>query len=309
MIVLRFTGGLGNQMFQYALYRYLKRKYPRETVKADISWYSWNKAHQGFELNRLFKRADNPAFELDEAKVGEIFRVSGKLPQKNELIRYFNRIVRLLGERSFEEKHIFEDGHEHSHEELRRRIDNIPPGKDAYITGYFLDEVYYRNDLEELRNCFTFDIVNLSQENREILERIDECESVSIHVRRGDYLSKTYSDTFKILSEDYYRKAVDHIKERITVPRFFIFSDDKEFALSAFNYLENKEVVTGNSGENSYLDMFLMSRCRYNITANSTFSEWAGLLNSFEKAIIIYPREYLSDKDSEIKTIEGWVRL
>ena len=309
MIVLRFTGGLGNQMFQYALYRYLKRKYPRESVKADISWYSWNTAHQGFELKRLFKREDNPAFELEEAALGEIFRVSGKLPQKNELIRYLNRIVRLFGENHFEEKHIFEDGHEHSHEELRRRIDNIPAGKDVYITGYFLDEIYYRDNLGELRSCFTFDTGKISRENREILERIERCESVSVHVRRGDYLSKTYSDTFKILSEDYYRRAAAHIKERVSAPKFFIFSDDKEFALSAFDYLENKEVVTGNSGENSYLDMYLMSRCRHNITANSTFSEWAGLLNSFENAIIIYPREYLSDKDSEIKTLKGWVRI
>ena len=309
MIVLRFTGGLGNQMFQYALYRYLKKRYPGETVKADISWYSWNTAHQGFELLKLFKRENNPAFELEEAGLGEIFRVSGRLPQKNEAVRYFNRLVRLFAGRRFEEKHIFEDGHEHSHEELRRRIDNILTGRDAYITGYFLDEVYYRDSLEELRGCFTFDTEKVSAENKALLAQIESCEAVSIHVRRGDYLSKTYSDTFKVLSETYYREAVEYIRERVTAPRFFIFSDDTAYAKEAFDYLENKVVVTGNTGENSYLDMLLMSRCKYNITANSTFSEWAGLLNSFKKAIIIYPREYLSDKDSEIKTIDGWVRL
>lgn len=309
MIVLRFTGGLGNQMFQYALYRYLKKRYAGETVKADISWYSWNTAHQGFELLRLFKRADNPAFEFEEAGLGDIFRVSGKLPQKNEAIRYFNRLVRLFAGTHFEDKHIFEDGHEHSHEELRRRIDNIPAGRDAYITGYFLDEVYYRDSLEELRSCFNFDTEALSAENKALLKEIEGCEAVSIHVRRGDYLSKTYSDTFKILSEDYYGKAVDYIRERVPGAKFFIFSDDTEYAGEAFRHLENKVVVTGNTGADSYVDLLLMSRCRYNITANSTFSQWAGLLNSFKKAIIIYPREYLSDKDSEIKTIDGWVRL
>ena len=309
MIVVRFTGGLGNQMFQYALYRYLKRRYPQETVRADTSWYSWNTAHQGFELTKLFKRESNPAFELDEATTGDVFRVSGKLPQKNEAVRYINRLVRLFAGKSFEEKHIFEDGHEHSHEELRRKIDNIPKGRDAYITGYFLDEIYYRDNLEELRRCFTFDISRLSDENQNLLNEIGSCASVSIHVRRGDYLSKTYSAAFKVLAQDYYQQAVEYLRERVNEPRFYIFSDDTEFAQAAFEYIDNKKVVTGNSGADSYIDMLLMSRCAHNITANSTFSEWAGLLNSSREAIIIYPREYLSDKDSEIKTLDGWIRI
>ncbi len=309
MIILRFTGGLGNQMFQYALYRYLKRKYPGEKVKADTSWYSWNTAHQGFELVNLFKREDNPCFELDEASVGEVFRVSGRLPQKNEFIRYINRLVRLFSEKKYEAKHIYEDGHEHSHEALRERIDGILPGEDVYITGYFLDEVYYRASLDELRSCFQFDENALSERNRELLEEIASCNSVSLHIRRGDYLSKTYSDTFKSLSDSYYNKAIGYIKERTENPRFFIFSDDAEFAVQAFGEMDNKQVVTWNTGKDSYWDMYLMSRCRHNITANSTFSEWAGLLNGSSEAMIIYPVEYLSDKDSEIKTLPGWVRL
>lgn len=309
MIVLRFTGGLGNQMFQYALYRYLKRKYPHETVKADTTWYSWNTAHQGFELAKLFKRADNPEFELDEAGVAEVFRVSGRLPQKNEFIRYINRFVKLFAGRRYEDKHIFEDGHEHSHEKLRHRIDNIPRGQDAYITGYFLDEVYYKDYMDELRRCFTFDIKNISKENRVMLQEIEESNSVSIHIRRGDYLSKTYSSTFRLLPETYYKAAIDYIENRLEGAKYFIFSDDTDFAATAFEYIQNKRIVDINHGADSFMDMFLMSRCKCNITANSTFSEWAGLLNGKSDAIIIYPKEYLADKDSEIKTLSGWIRI
>ena len=309
MIVLRFTGGLGNQMFQYSLYRYLKRKYPAEAVKADISWYSWNTAHQGFELKKLFKRTDNPYFELDEASLKDIFRVSGSLPQKNEFIRYINRIVRLFSGKSFEAKHIYEDENDSGREKIRQKIDNIPEGKDAYITGYFLDEIYYKPYLKELRQSFSFDTENISEENKRLLDEISSCSSVSIHMRRGDYISKVYSGKFKLLSDDYYKQAIAYIKERVSDPRFFIFSDDIDFAKAAFDFVDDKIFVTENSGENSYLDMLLMSRCRHNITANSTFSEWAGLLNSSHKAIIIYPREYLLNQDSEVKTIPGWVRI
>ncbi len=309
MIVLRFTGGLGNQMFQYALYRYLKRKYPEHKIKADISWYAWNDAHQGFELTRLFKREDNPAFTLDEASIGEVFRAGGKLPQKNEFIRYINRAVRAFAGKHFEEQHIYEDGHEHSHEELRERIDNIPAGSNAYITGYFLDEVYYKDSLDELRKALSFDIRSIGDRNRELLEEIGSGSSVSIHIRRGDYLSPVYSGTFRSLSGEYYEKAIEYIKARVDDPKFYIFSDDGDYAGKAFNELEKKQVITWNTGSNSYIDMLLMSRCRYNITANSTFSEWAGLLNPYPEAVIVYPKEYMTDKDSEIKTLPGWVRI
>ncbi len=308
MIILRFTSGLGNQMFQYAFYTYLRRKYPSERVLADISWFTWNHAHQGFELAKLFERDENKAFRLERANTFETWCCSGAVPQKNVLMRVFNRITRLCAGSHFENIHYYETGRENENT-LKERIDNLPEGKNAYITGYFLEEEYYKDNLGDIRKAFTFDLSDIGEENEELLREIDKESSVAIHVRRGDYLAPGYTENFINLGMDYYRRAVERVKETVSNPRFFVFSDDKEYIQTAFSWLDNVTVVNGNTGSRSYLDMALMSRCRSLITANSTFSEWAGLLNGRPDALVIYPKAYLKDHDSNIWTIPGWERV
>jgi len=94
-------------------------------------------------------------------------------------------------------------------------------------------------------------------------------------------------------------------------PRFFIFSDDKEYVTKAFDWIPAAErtVVTGNSGADSWKDMYLMSLCRGNILANSTFSTWGALLNKNDDVHVIYPRAYIAGTDSEVKTLKGWERI
>ncbi len=308
MILIRFTSGLGNQMFQYAFYTYIRKKYPRERVRADLSWFTWNRAHQGFELRKLFLRKDNPAFQLEEAALPEIYRCSGLLPQKNEFLRFLNRGTRLVAGKYFSSIHYSETGQE-TENVLRETADHLKAGKDAYFTGYFLKECWYRDNLSELKRALSFDFSGLDPENEELLREIEGSESVSIHVRRGDYLNPGYTENFINLPMEYYEKAVELVREKTKNPVFYLFSDDKDYIQEAFRWLPDCRVVTGNSGERSWLDMALMSRCRHNITANSTFSEWAGLLNPHEDALVVYPKAYLKNKDSDIKTIPGWVRL
>ncbi len=308
MIVLRFTSGLGNQMFQYAFYTYLRKKYPDTKVLADTGWYKWNDAHQGFELKKLFGRADNKDFVFEEASEFEAFQCSGTFPQTSEKVRYINRLVRLFAGKHFQKQHIGETGREDENL-LKDKVDNIDSSKNVYITGYFLKEDYYKDNLEELRKALSFDVRSIGDENEDVLKDIGSCSSVSIHVRRGDYLTTGAEQGFLSMPMDYYKKAVALIEEKVENPRYFLFSDDKEFLEENFGWLENKRIVTGNDDDKSYIDMLLMSRCRHNITANSTFSEWAGLLNDNENAIVIYPKSYISDKDSDIKHIDGWIRL
>ena len=308
MIILRFTSGLGNQMFQYAFYRYLKNRYPKAQVLADTSWYEWNMAHQGFELTRIFKRDSNPDFVFEEADKWQVLRASGMLPQTSEKVRYINRLVRLFAGGHFEKQRLSETGREDENL-LKSKVDNIDINKDTYITGYFLKEDYYKDNLAELRKALSFDLKSLDEKNDDTLKYISGCSSVAMHVRRGDYLTTGKEQGFLSLGMDYYKAAVELIKGQVENPRFFLFSDDKEFLEREFAWLDDKFIVSGNNGDDSYKDMLLMSRCRHIITANSTFSEWAGLLNPHDDAIVVYPRAYLSDKDSDIKTIKGWIRL
>ena len=308
MIILRFTSGLGNQMFQYAFYTYLRKEYPSEQVLADTTWYEWNKAHQGFELLRLFERDDNPYFKLDRANKWQIYKCSGQLPQTSQAIYVVNRLTRLFMGKHFEGQRLSETGREDENT-LKALVDNIDTSKNTYITGYFLKEDYYKDNLPLLRQMLSFDTKNLDVQNREVLSMIEESDSVAVHVRRGDYLTVGKSQGFLSLGMDYYRKAIDIIRDKVSNPKFFLFSDDKDFLMKEFSWLEDKTIVSYNSGSDSYKDMLLMSRCHHIVTANSTFSEWAGLLNPHDDAIVIYPKAYLSDKDSDIKTIDGWVRI
>lgn len=312
MIILRFTSGLGNQMFQYNLYTYLKERYPDAQVRADLNWFARFSEHQGYELERLFSK--NADFELTPATDREIVRCLGRFPNRIKgvpgdiwqfMLRVPHRFIRTFSRH--ERRRIDQTGFE-DNSEIRAMIEDIDPAVDYYITGYFIEEVYYRSRLPFLRRVFSFDR-DFGEKNREYAAMIEEGSSVSIHVRRGDYLSAEYSSSFICLGEEYYKKAVALVREKLDDPRFFIFSDDKEFIKEAFSWLDNKVIVEGNTGSESYRDMQLMSLCSANIIANSTFSVWAGLLNAHEDRLICYPASYMKEKDTQQMTLEGWVRV
>lgn len=103
---------------------------------------------------------------------------------------------------------------------------------------------------------------------------------------------------YAICDDQYYRRAIEMIEAKVANPFYFIFSDDTEYAKHLFASLENKEIVTGNTGANSYLDMYLMSKCKHNIMANSTFSYWPALLNENQNKVIIRPKMQTPDREA-----------
>ena len=289
MILQRFTSGLGNQMFQYAFFMYLQDHYPEDIIKADLTWFSWHTEHQGFELEKLFRVG------LPSAGKMEVLRCSGRIPQDFAGAYYINRIFRLFSEKKFARQHI---------DEMQPGM-KLDHGRNWYVTGFYISEVYYRENLGRIKKVFTFP----QSECTVMQDRIRNSDSVSIHVRRGDYLNSGYTEKFVRLDMDYYKKAVDIVRQHTPDPEFFIFSDDKQYIEEAFGWLDNKCIVSGNDGADSWKDMYLMSQCRCNIIANSTFSTWGALLNVHDDATVIYPRAYLKDEDSEVKTIKGWIRI
>lgn len=316
MIIVRFTSGLGNQMFQYSLYSYLREKYNGVSVKADVTWFKRFSEHQGYEVKRIFGRADNPYFQLEQATAADIVRCSGRIPNTVKgslgevwqfILRVPHRILKMTHKYQIENGQINQTGFE-DNAEIYRQIESIDPEKDYYITGFFIEEIYYRNRLKDLQRAFSFDD-KYSEQNKNYIQQITTVNSVSIHVRRGDYLSKQYSSSFLSLPMDYYRKGVEIARQKLEKPRFFIFSDDKEYINESFGWLEDKVIVEGNTGADSYRDMQLMSLCKMNIIANSTFSVWAGLLNTNAGRTVVYPAAYMAEKDSEIKTIDGFIRI
>lgn len=312
MIVVMMTSGLGNQMYQYAMYKMLSLTYPQTVIKADITRFLLYGAHQGFELKRIFEHPGS-RFHLEIANNLEIFRTGGGIPiwsdspmarrlerGRNWYNRMADRISRRLGTYRIIDESLLCD-HCRYNEAVFRKLTHLDVKKDWSVRGYWEHEKYYAHILPQLWEDFVFPDIR-DEKNRETAQAIADSPSVGVHVRRGDYVGSR----FDILTMEYYRRAVDWIREHTDGARFFLFSDDAAYAEEAFAWLERKTVVAHNRGQDSFRDMQLMSLCRHNIIANSTFSTWAGLLNRTPGRCVVYPDRFTRDADVRIRDFAGW---
>lgn len=261
MIIVKFQGGLGNQMFQYALYK--KLLCLGKIVKADISWYNNN-------------NAESPR-ELDVVR----FPIHLNYSRHFERIMYRNFLAKALGKCGNMCEGLYLE------KESGRYVPEILKMKYAYLDGYWQTEKYFHDIRNDLLQDFTFPDLD-SQFLEGVYTQIQKTNSVSIHIRRGDYLK--HLDQFgNICTEQYYLNAIAAIKEKIENPTFFVFSDDMLWAKKFLKGQKNFFFVDLEKKVNCIYDMKLMSACKHNIIANSSFSWWASWLNQNEQKVVIAP--------------------
>ncbi len=177
---------------------------------------------------------------------------------------------------------------------------------EKYISGYWQSEKYFKDYEDDIRKLYSFPAIN-DVENKHIAMMAMDTESVSLHVRRGDYLNEPLLNG--ICEEKYYESAISEIKKRVNNPLFFVFSNDIPWCRVHFKQ-ENIIFVDNNTGQNSYRDMQLMSFCKHHIIANSSFSWWGAWLGSKE-GITIAPRKWfngVNDCDMDIYPLK-WIRI
>lgn len=270
MIIIQVAGGLGNQLQQYALYRKFVRM--GKEARLDLSWFDEVKGNDG------------------EAKV----------TSRNLELAYFDRLVYETCTREEKERLTGSDG---LSGKLRRKLlpstihwfheskmyhPEILSFEDMYLSGYFACEKYYSDILYDLREKIQFPPSD-NPLNPELAQEMRECTSVSVHVRRGDYLNEENRAMFgNICTDAYYRKAMELIKEEVPDAHFYLFSDDISYVRQKYQG-EEFTVVDINHGKDSFYDMWLMSNCKHNICANSTFSFWGARLNGNEGKIMVRP--------------------
>lgn len=273
------SGGLGNQMFQYALYIALKDR--GKDVCLDTSLYSHREMHNGYELERCF--------EIQEAKVKVTMWSILKL-------RLFSRLN--IQSLIYKDKIYFND--------------SVFRINCEYLIGYWQSEKYFKLVEKKIREAFVFH--HIDNENRRLADEIRSKISVAVHLRRGDYVdSLIHSD---LCTEDYYLKAVEQVLVKISTVEevmFYLFSDDKQFAKQLANKVSvPMKLVDINEGINSYKDLYLMSQCKHNIIANSSFSWWAAWLNENPKKIVIAPKRWFRQgQEEKYRDIvpESWLKL
>lgn len=277
MIIANIIGGLGNQMFQYAAARALSQT-RQQPLFLDISDFEDYRLHR-FELMRIF---DCHADIANAPQVREMlgWRAGRKI---RKLLRR-PRFGWLSGSRMVVEPHFHYWG----------GLFDAPD--DCYLSGYWQSERYFSDIAQTIRQDFVFKYP-LAGENAELSERIAACNAVSLHIRRGDYV--TDARTRNVLQPcplDYYRKSIAFVAEKVPSPCFFIFSDDIAWSSE---HLKNDFpciYVGHNRGGESYRDMQLMSLCRHNIIANSSFSWWGAWLNSNPGKIVVAPKHWFSNQ-------------
>lgn len=186
---------------------------------------------------------------------------------------------------------------------------NLP--NNVYLDGYWQSEKYF-NDIEDvIRKEFAI-TVRQTGENLKLAELISSRESVSLHVRRGDYVSDLQtSKVHGTCGLDYYARAIAKICSRVDEPYFFVFSDDPEWS-KANLYLSHPVIfVDHNNALTSYEDLRLMSQCRHHITANSSFSWWGAWLNSSPNKIVITPARWFNKQSFNTQDLipKSWIQL
>lgn len=267
-------GGLGNQMQQYALYE--KFKSLGKEVRLDISWFEDEIQQKQALAPRKLELCmfENLQFECCTAE--EMKTVAGDNS-------FFSKIRRKLNsELRFEEGAMY-------HPEIFEK-------ENCYLEGYWACEKYYQNILKILQDKIKFpesqNVLNITTASKMMSEN-----SISIHIRRGDYLDPANASMFGgICTEAYYKAAEIYVREHVENPHFYLFSDDTNYLREHYSG-DEYTIVDWNTGDDSFYDMELMSCCRHNICANSTFSFWGARLNRNEDKIMIRPAKH---KNSQV---------
>ncbi len=278
IIIIRLQGGLGNQMFQYAAAKSLSIQ-TDSSLYFDTSLLDLNKdatddfTPRKFDLN-IFKNINNLLIE-------KINHTSFKIGKKV----FSNRGLFSTRIQIYNEPHFHAD----------KNYFNIQPP--VVLTGYFNSEYYFKQIKDILLNDFNFPDINVDDNNFKIKKCIEENDFVAIHIRRGDYLKPKVTSYHGLCSLEYYQQAIEYFKKNNPMINLCFFSDDPQWVKDTFTKKYNNcIIIEGNTDENSWKDMYLMSLCKHHIIANSTFSWWGAWLSLHKDKMVFAPKKWFNEK-------------
>jgi hypothetical protein len=290
MIVAKLIGGLGNQMFQYAAGRALAHRY-QVPLKLDKSFLEKDAA--GAYTQRHFELG---IFNLQPEFVTNLERDAYLKNANNKLYRELYRRVPFF----FTRKYIAEN--------TSAYMPNFTKwGPDAYLDGFWQSEKYFSEIKDTLRKEFTFKD-EIDRVNAPLAERMSNENSISLHVRRADYVNdSTINHTHGTCSKEYYLHALELLSKTVSNAELFVFSDDVNWCRENFSFKIPATFIDHNQGKQSFADMRLMSCCRYNIIANSSFSWWGAWLNNYPGKKVIAPKKWFRSKAAPDIYPDDWI--
>lgn len=293
IIMVELNGGLGNQMFQYAFGRALSLKY-------DCDFY--------INIDTLKKGISNRYFTARQFELN-IFDIKAREAGENEIRKFSsNNLLAKIFKKQKSKNIIFIERSFKYHPESENIQGNV------YLKGYWQTEKYFTKWRNAIMKDFTF-LLDKNKLTQKIGEDISLKNSVSIHIRRGDYLtSPSSNEVHGVLPLQYYIEAMEVIQNKVSDAFFFVFSDDSNWVKQQFFKDKNNMVIVDhNTEKESWQDMYLMSLCNHNIIANSSFSWWGAWLNNKPGKIVIAPLKWFANVDLNTQTSDiipdSWIKL
>lgn len=289
MKIVNILGGLGNQMFGYAMYLALKEAHPDEDILLCRRSYKGYPLHNGYELDRIF--GINPP----EASIAQLARMA---------YPYFNyKTWRLM-------RHILPTRKNMVSGTTQIAFDygEVMRKDDAFYDGYWQNEKNFLPIRDKVIGTFSFPEFE-SEKNLSLSHLLKEKRAVSCHIRRGDYLK---DPIMCVCSNTYYKRALIEVEKMVSPDVYVIFSDDIQWCKeNLLSLLDGKDIVfvDWNKGPESYRDMQLMTLCHYNIIANSSFSWWGAWLNNSTDKVVIAPDEWMNKPLANDPICDSWKRI
>lgn len=302
MIIARINGGLGNQLFQYSTARAISLKLNRKLF-LDNSWYR--------DIHSLDDQSDPNATTIRDFLLNN-FNIQSSVINKIHLNLIKRLVIRSRNSKLF--KFLLEGPlNNFSYTTINQNnfsLESFQEHPHVYLTGYWQNN----NIFEEYKNLISNELIlkhPISANNQDYFKFINATNSVAIHVRRGDYISKPNSQKVHAsCSKNYYYDSIEYIQKKRNNLHYFIFSDDITWVKNNLDFATNTTFI--NSEGPVYEHLYLLSQCKHQITANSTFSWWAAWLNTNPAKIIITPKYWYIDEhlnETVIRIPKEWIKI
>ena len=299
MIVVRLQGGLGNQMFQYASSLRLAMKH-RTELRLDLATLLDRTPRE----NMVFRDYDL-----------ELFRIPEQIATSREARKYLRRLApgsRTLLER-IEDKLVKRSLFQEQTYKFDPQILALPD--ETYLDGYFQSEQYFADIEDTIRERYRFPVADfdLPDPTRSLAEEIHSAGSVCMNVRRGDFVSNPKSANYHgVCGLDYFERSAAWMAERVSAPRFFVFSDDPDWCRENIRLSHDVTFVGPEHNGPRFFHMFwLMSRCSHFIIPNSSFGWWAAWLAVHPGKQVVCPAQWF--RAPEVRDVDicpaSWTRL